>query len=296
MTLRQFAAMAVVVGVGTLGVFAQSSRAGVVHQYTFNQGNANDSVGTANGTVNSSHTTLTVTGSGATAQGKVTTDGTPASTAGAAVGVTLPSTLSNGITGDFTIEQFLTVAAQSATGVAFSIAKDTTHFLLLNPSRNGGPVTAVFDDGGSAVSLAPATGTIPTTPGTSGTNLNHMVALTYQASTGNVAMYLDGVSLVTGTLPAKGSAGSPFGSTATTNVLADIVGSFNGVNGNSPTTTDASLNGSTDEFRILNNVQSTAQVLTDFTAGPTVGVPEPATLGLSMLGALGLLARRRRTH
>ncbi|HEY7090421.1 MAG TPA: PEP-CTERM sorting domain-containing protein [Tepidisphaeraceae bacterium] len=61
--------------------------------------------------------------------------------------------------------------------------------------------------------------------------------------------------------------------------------------GRSAFTADNWLSGSIDEFRIYNNPLSAAQILADFQAGPNV-VPEPASLLLIAAG--GLLALRRR--
>ena len=58
---------------------------------------------------------------------------------------------------------------------------------------------------------------------------------------------------------------------------------------------DNSTSGSVDEFRIYDNAASSSDIAADLTAGPngTVGVPEPASLMLAGVGALGLLGRRR---
>ncbi|WP_428305734.1 LamG domain-containing protein [Lacipirellula sp.] len=48
---KKSAARRLLLAAGTLAVFAASAEAGLVHKYTFNNGNANDSVGTANGEV-----------------------------------------------------------------------------------------------------------------------------------------------------------------------------------------------------------------------------------------------------
>ena len=65
--------------------------------------------------------------------------------------------------------------------------------------------------------------------------------------------------------------------------------------GRSAFATDNVTSGSIDEFRIYNDAQSAAAVAADLAAGPNVVVPtpEPASLLIAGIGALGLLGRRR---
>ena len=259
-------------GLLALGIGSQA-RAALIHAYTFNDGTPNDSVGTANGTL-ASHATI--------ANGQLTTDGTDQNTAGGAVGVTLPASTFSGITGDFTIEQFVTdVAANSQFSTTFSIGNDTNDFVLLNPSRNGGNVTADFKQG-SANTEVNIAGPAPLAKG-----VQHQVAITYTAMNNTATLYVDGVSVGSGSLDKATGTGNTLN-------LSTLAGAFNGINDHSPFTGDHSLNGSTNEFRIYDNALSAADVATSFLNGPPPVIPEPATLGLLGVGAVGLLARRRR--
>ena len=66
------------------------------------------------------------------------------------------------------------------------------------------------------------------------------------------------------------------------------------INSNITIFNDASINGSTDEFRVYNTALTAAQVQASFAAGPTA-VPEPLSAGLLGTALLGLMMRRLRT-
>ena len=105
--------------VGSLGA---SVNAQLVHRYSFTTG-ANDSVGTANGTL----------GTGTIAGGRLNTDG-------ATTGVTLPAAAVAGITGPFSIEAwYYANAPQGAYHTAFSFSDGTTaQYLIAQPNRDAG--------------------------------------------------------------------------------------------------------------------------------------------------------------
>jgi hypothetical protein len=64
--------------------------------------------------------------------------------------------------------------------------------------------------------------------------------------------------------------------------------------GRSAFAADNATSGAIDEFRIYNNAQGATDIAADLAAGPNVVVvPEPSSLGLIALGALGLIVRRR---
>lgn len=270
-------ASALVFGGSVLGGAAVSS-ADLVHRYSFNNGTANDSVGTANGTVN---------GAAVIAAGGLTTTG------GSGDYVSLPAGVGTGITGDFTVEQFVTIPTNPNNfSSLFSLSSPgNRNFFLVNPSRPNanGTLSANFQqktgvvNGGddTEVDIRPAT----TTPFPFGVT-QHDVAITYVAATNLVTVYLDGTSIASGSIAAALS-----GSSLNLEALTSLGNS--GINGNGPFG-DASLTGTTDEFRIYNSALTSQQAAASFTAGPNAVVPEPAALGL--LGLVGLAAARRRRN
>ena len=88
-------------------------------------------------------------------------------------------------------------------------------------------------------------------------------------------------------------------------IPANALSSYNFTNaflGRSPFLADNATSGTIDEFRIFNNAQSDAAIAANFAAGPNdtspvvinAPVPEPATLSIAVIGAVGLLTRRAR--
>jgi hypothetical protein len=257
------------------------ARADFIHRYSFNNGTANDSVGTADGTLS---------GGATISNGQLVTTGPHGQ------GAALPAAATSGVTGDFAIEQWFTRADTNANySQLFSFATDTGHFLLVNPERPGNGVpgndlAVDFNSGSGEVHLY--------TNGAPGAGTQHMIAITYSAGTQTASLYYDGALV-------PDVAGSSQG---TLNIgafnLQDISGTTDpnpnrGINDFSPFT-DPSFNGSTNEFRLFNNAQTTSQVAADFLAGPDAlpsASPEPGSLtlaGVVGLGAAGYGWLRRR--
>jgi hypothetical protein len=236
--------------VAALGLALEVSTAqgALVHEYSFN-GNANDSIGGANGTLSGG---ATISG------GQLNTTGPHGD------GVSLPAAATNGISGDFTIEQWFT-RADTVNNYAslFTISTDQSHFLIANPERPGNGVpgndlSIDFDNGSGEVHLY--------TNGSQAAGSEHMIAITYNATTQTASLYLDG-NLVPNVA----------GSQGTLNIGAFNLSTINGNNTNTGINDfspygDPSFNGSTDEFRIYNDAQSAGQILADFQQGPNLPV------------------------
>ncbi len=277
------ASLIAVAGASGLLCGSAVSSAALVHRYSFNTAaSANDSLGTANGTIN---------GTATVANGVLTTTGA----AGQTNNVALPTTVGAGITGDFSIEDFVTIPTNPGNfsslfslSSAQSPGSATTGFLLLNPSRPAAnnDMTVDFDQGAAGeVDIASAA------PFPFGTT-EHDVAVTYVAATNIATLYLDGAVVGTGSV-----AGALATGLASFNLSAVSNGAFDGIAGNPPYN-DPGIAGTTDDFRIYNSALTAGQVGADFTAGPnaTIAVPEPATLGLvAVVGGAALARRRGRT-
>jgi Concanavalin A-like lectin/glucanases superfamily len=260
------------------GMPLASANAALVNRYMLN-GNGTDSVGGANGTLNNPGSTASFSSTTLTTTNANSTDY-----------LSLPSTVGTGVTGDFSIEDWLTQnGSETAYTSIFSLSTSTSNFILLNPNRNGTGTTADFDqpgiNGGTETNVN-APGTSFKVGGNFGTELQ--IVLTYVSSTGVASIYNDG------TLLASGNVGTGF------SLQSAASGSYDGIGGGDAFA-DPDFNGSTDDFRIYSQALTSSQISALDTAGPNatntqinsvVSVPEPASL-LALLGAGALLGRGR---
>ena len=217
-----------------------SADAGLVHRYNFTS-NANDSVGTANGTL----------GNGTISGGKLITDGTK-------TGVTLPAAAVAGITGPFAIEAwYYATAPQGAYHTAFSFSDGTqTQYLLAQPNRDSG------QSWNSGISVLGGGGTVgqklmmgfpgdvfPDNPD----QTPRQVLVTYDGT--NFIYYWNGIQA--SIAPTATDPGFSLQSLA-----AKI-----GINSGSPFN-DPSLNGYTTDFRIYNQNLTAEQAVMLYARGP----------------------------
>lgn len=273
----------IVLGLGGFLCLA-SANAQLAHRY--NLSNALDSVGTANGTLN---------GGASFTGGQLVTTGPNTDY------LALPASVGAGITGDFTIQTFFTIGANPNNfSSLFSLSSPgNRNFFLVNPARGnaGGNLSANFQqrpgqvNGGDDTEVDIRPGSNPLAFGA-----QNDLAITYVASTNTVTLYVNGVSVASGSIAAAVFPAGPFSLEASTS------GGINGINGGGPFNDD-SINGSTNDFRIYSSALTPAQVTAIDALGADASnaaiqaiVPEPATwvtMLLSLVALCGLQRFRR---
>ncbi|MFI4861702.1 MAG: LamG domain-containing protein [Phycisphaerales bacterium JB063] len=264
-----------VVAAGALAV-AGVSHAGLVNSYTFNDGTANDSVGSANGTLMG---TATVSGGAALLNGGG--DGNSYIDLGAGVATAAANA---GTAGAISAEAFVTMNSLANWAVIFSFG-------------NSGPELDRDGSNGEYWQLIPQNGAG-----------NGELRSTTHTGTGNLETFGDGGLLSTGTeLHIVNTL--DFGAGTNTLYLNGTQVAQVGIQaGFDPTTYgatgdvqnwlgrsqwgDPSLDASINEFNIYDTALTANEVAANFAAGPTV--PEPGSLALLGLGGLAILRRRRR--
>ena len=261
---------------GLTGVMhVAAANAQLAHRYSLN-GNGNDSVGTANGTLNNPGGTASFSSTALTTTNANATDF-----------LSLPASVGTGITGDFSIEDWLTQnGSETAYTSIFSLSTSQSNFILLNPNRNGGGTTADFEqpgitNGGAGTEVNITTSQANFQPfGT-----ERQVVLTYVSSTGIASVYNNG------TLIGSGNVGAGFSFQTATN------GAYDGIGGGDAYA-DPDFNGATDDFRIYSQALTPSQITALDSAGPNATnaqiaavVPEPS--GLALLTAAATLCVRR---
>jgi hypothetical protein len=282
---------------------AAAANAAISHRYHFNDGTANDSVGTAHGTpVDGPMSANPPTISG----GQFNFNNPNFSPQGANQNhLVLPTSILPS-SGSVTIEEWFTFTGSGffteswtftdhAGGANPPGAANGQYLMHTISNPQGGPVPAA---GGSSVaqSLAGFGGgaesrAFSTTPGlgfAGGGYLDdggtYMSATVIDGLLGTLSYYVfrvsDGLGGLQSSIPAI-----PLSSYAFTDAYL----------GRSPFAGDNAVSGSFDEFRIYSHAKTAAEVLLDFQLGPNV-VPEPASLALAAVASLAAFtaARRRR--
>lgn len=287
-----------------LAACAFTAKADLTHEYSFNDGTANDSVGGANGTL-----VGTTAGGPTISGGQLQLNNPNFSGPGSSENyLSLPANILPS-SGSATIEEWFTFTGSGFFTEAWTFSNNQND--SNPPGANSGqylmqtisaPQPASppggANTGGSHIAQSlngyggGETDAYGTTPGVGAGGGGYLddgetffSATVIDASAGTLSYYLYDVS-----------AGGIGGLQET--IAAIPLSSYNFSNaylGRSAFLTDNATSGSIDEFRIYDNAQSAAAVAADFAAGPNtiLPVPEPGTLALSFLGGLGLLLFRR---
>ena len=287
-----------------LAACAFTARADLIHEYSFNDGTVNDSVGSANGTL------VGTLGGGPTVSGGQLQLNNPnfSPTGSADNYLSLPASILPS-SGSATIEEWFTF-----TGSGFF----TESWAFSNNQNDSNPPGASNGQYLMGVISAPQPGSPPGGPNTGGSHISQ-----------SLAGYGGGAETdAYGTTPGVGAGGGGYLDDGETFMSATVIDgvagtlsyylydiSAGGIGGLQQTITaiplssysfsnaylgrsafagDDATSGAIDEFRIYDDAQSADQVAADFAAGPNV-VPEPASMALLGLGgfAMMLVLRRR---
>ncbi len=282
-----------------LAACAFTARADLIHEYSFNDGTVNDSVGGANGIL-----TGTLGGGPTVSGGQLQLNNPNFSPTGSADNyLSLPASILPS-SGSATIEQWFTFTGSGffTESWAFSNnqndsnppgASNGQYLMGVISAPQGGPVPS---GGGSHISQTLAgygggaeTDAYGTTPGIGAGGGGYLD----DGETFMSATVIDGVAGTLSYYLYDISAGGIGGLQQTITAIPLSSYSFsNAYLGRSAFAGDNGTSGSIDEFRIYDNAQSADQIAADFAAGPNV-VPEPSSLLFMAIGTLGLLARRR---
>lgn len=235
---------------------------GLLHRYDFTS-NANDSVGTAHGTLRGS---ATISG------GALNTTNAAGGLSGGVPqnGVQLPPAAGSNITGPFTIESWFVANDGAGFATLFSFSGNNTgSYVMATPDR--GNVSAIFVVGGGG-------GTVEQQANAQNQDNGalHQMVVAYDGTT--LSYYIDGaLGSFTGLSPTITNPGL---------VLATLT--YIGINGGSPWA-DKSFNGSTRDFRIYGQSLTAGQVTNLYALGSDASnsaisaslVPPAAPTGLA---------------
>jgi hypothetical protein len=279
---------------------AVRSDAGVTHRYSFNDGTANDSVGTAHGTLQGRATV-------ASNQLQMNNPAFPPASDPLNGYLSMPPSILPG-SGSVTIEQWFTFGGSGFFTEAYTFTdhNDTGagptnppgasngQYLMhaISAPQNAGSPNPAASGSHVAQALAGFTTETDAFGSTSGLGfagggylddgVTYMCATVIDGTAGTLSYYVfrvsDGLGGLQHTITAV-----PLSSYTFTNAYL----------GRSAFPADNYTNGSVDEFRIFDEARSAADIAADFAAGPDVIVPEPSALGSIALVAAGALGARR---
>ena len=243
------------------GAFSQTN--GLIHRYSFNDGTANDSVGSAHGSLfngaNISGGQLIISGTG---------------TGSSVQYMSMPAYVIPAGSTQFTIVQWFTSSNTAQWGRSFDFGSSETNNFFFTPRS--------FVSDTSRLRITQSGGGGETGP-VGGPNLNdnteHMIAAVLDQPNNMIAYYLDG--------NLQGSVA--LGANSASGLLA-----VNNYIGRSQYNADGGFGGKVNEFRIYNRALTGSEISTSYVNGVNV-VPEPSALSLLVVGLGVVLRRRRRT-
>ena len=239
--------------------FAQTN--GLIHRYSFNDGTANDSVGTAHGslfngaTISGGQLIISGTGTGSSVQY-----------------MSMPAYVIPTNIPTFSIVQWFTSSNSATWGRAFDFGSGTTNNLFFTPRSSLNDSRLRITQGGNLNETGP----------TGGPNLNdnteHMIAAVLDQPNNLVSYYLDGAL----------KSSTAFGINSATGLQA-----INNYIGRSQYSADGGFGGKVNEVRIYSTALSSSDISTSYANGANL-VPEPSTGTLLLAGMAVLAAMRRR--
>ena len=280
-------------------LLASSADAALTHRYSFNDGTANDSVGSANGTV------VGTNGSISGGQLMLANTGEGSQNPGT-TGAFLD--LPNGIisssaapSGAVTVEMWITMQTNRDWAAAFSAGTSIHGENTSDCCNDDQPYIQIIPrtgDGGqgndvrvTSNSFGGPEGWVDDLGPADGTDLalgqqEHLVSVFDQSGglPGTITVYRNGVLMGTAAMAANLD--------LKTFLRADNTGGDNNIWVGRSQWPDSLLAASVNELRIYNSALTAAQALTDFQLGPNA-IPEPGSATLLMVAMGGFIVRRR---
>jgi hypothetical protein len=255
-------ALAVLLAAGT-------AHADLIHRYSFD-GTANDSVGTANGTLVN----------GATISGGNLVLSNIGGSGASVEYLSLPANVIPVAGGLVTVEQWFSSPGMGGWGRGFDFGTDTTNNFFFTPHSGLGDSRVRITEAGNGNETGPAGAAALDN------NVAHMIAAVINQPGNSISYYIDGTLSQSVTL--------------TPNTLTGL-GTTSNYLGRSQYSADPGFVGTIDEFRIYDTARTASQIATDVRLGPNrvASAPEPTGWMMLATGSVGAgiaVWRRRRSE